>query len=381
MPIVPKLNLSAAVKVHNDTLNITNENDNLQSDTSQRTEPELGNKSPTKSTSSSLLDDQFLEDDGSDIGFKEPQCLINTDFDFKDDLNQPNEQYLRYNETQPNVIYNDSSNISSPQGVLDIDAASESSLQSFTSFTAEPLITSFESAGGVQSSSQLVTVANRKRRRTVNKLDQDPEKIPLRDLLFYNPPETIFQKENKTQENESETITKRLRRTSRSNSVTSESQQQQKPDEVIETKKDDDNSNIDETSGSNSEPLLTIDESGNVVLKNPDAINETKEKKHDVKMKSSTTYNSFRRRERSKNIWNNEETSIFYTALEIVGTDFSLMEAVFFKDRGRDRKQLKQKFKREEKINRAYIDKILFKSLTNKIKAVAKWVILFFSCF
>ena len=59
---------------------------------------------------------------------------------------------------------------------------------------------------------------------------------------------------------------------------------------------------------------------------------------------------------------------MFYTALEIVGTEFTLMEAVFFKDRGRNRKQLKQKFKREEKINRECIDSILYKSLRNRSK-------------
>ena len=85
-------------------------------------------------------------------------------------------------------------------------------------------------------------------------------------------------------------------------------------------------------------------------------------------MKSSTTYTSFRRRERTSNAWNSEETSMFYTALELVGTDFTLMEAVFFKNSVRDRRQLKQKFKREEKVNREYIDSILFKTLQKRSK-------------
>lgn len=372
MSFVPKLNLSAAVKVHvNDTINDVVEDQSVDgSEKSFHNENSSDSKQcdklPVKTSPLSLLDSQYLED-VDENGFKEPPCLINNELDFRVELTEQDEQYMDFNSSQQDDNFNDSSNNENSQCASDNDAASETSVQSYSLLNNNdsfmPNVYNAHMAG-YKSPSQMSNVSARKRRRTVNKLDQDPEKIPLRDLLFYNPPETIFQKETKLQDCEIENmLTNRPRRSSRSNSVNSE--QQQKPEE-IEPKKDDENSNLNE------EPLLTIDESGNVVLKNPNIGTESKEKKTDVKVKSSTTYNSFRRRERSKNIWNNEETSIFYTALEIVGTDFSLMEAVFFKDKGRDRKQLKQKFKREEKINRAYIDKILYKSLTNQVKSGAK---------
>lgn len=171
------------------------------------------------------------------------------------------------------------------------------------------------------------------------------------------------------------------KRASRSNSAASQASNRSRRSSIdiddLNVKSNDENSEKDDpaTNGTASdEPILMLDESGNIVIKNPNSLNSNKDKKPEAKMKSSTTYNSFRRRERSKNIWSTEETGMFYTALEIVGTDFSLMEAVFFKERGRNRKQLKQKFKREEKMNREYIDSILYKSLRNRSKLNSKFL-------
>lgn len=51
-----------------------------------------------------------------------------------------------------------------------------------------------------------------------------------------------------------------------------------------------------------------------------------------------------------------EETARFYKALEMVGTDFTMIQK-FFPHRSRN--EIKRKFKREEKLNQALIDKIL----------------------
>lgn len=45
--------------------------------------------------------------------------------------------------------------------------------------------------------------------------------------------------------------------------------------------------------------------------------------------------------------WGKEETLLFYKALSLCGTDFTLLEKIFT---DKDRKQLKNKFTREEKI-------------------------------
>lgn len=256
-----------------------------------------------------------------------------------------------------------------------------------------------------------------KRRRTVQKLNADPEKLALCDLLFYNPPETDLQREHKLtlakleNDDDDEVVTKaesiKKRRTtassrnSRSNSIDSQVTRRSLRSDSKDAPADDDsqhqdtNNNTevnkadesdetavlqpaksehdDSTMDSQASGMLTLDESGNIVLTDPNALleadKETK-KKVPIKMKSSTTYTSFRRKERCKNSWTPAETTAFYSALELVGTDFSLMEAAFFKDTGRDRKQLKSKFKREEKFNRDYVDQLLFKSLRNRSRVV-----------
>lgn len=55
------------------------------------------------------------------------------------------------------------------------------------------------------------------------------------------------------------------------------------------------------------------------------------------------------------------DTANFYRALSLVGADFSLMEQIF---PNRSRRELKQKFKREEKFNIDLINKVLYESQT-----------------
>ncbi|KAF7682799.1 Transcription factor TFIIIB component B'' [Astathelohania contejeani] len=54
--------------------------------------------------------------------------------------------------------------------------------------------------------------------------------------------------------------------------------------------------------------------------------------------------------------WSALETEMFYKGLEICGTEFSLLEGLLI---GKTRKQIKNKFLREEKINKEKIDQIL----------------------
>ncbi|XP_064152649.1 transcription factor TFIIIB component B'' homolog isoform X3 [Anguilla rostrata] len=68
---------------------------------------------------------------------------------------------------------------------------------------------------------------------------------------------------------------------------------------------------------------------------------------------STTTYTSFRNLKYSKP-WSDKETDMFYLALSMVGSDFSMMCHLF---PHRDRKEVKNKFKREEKTSSWRIDK------------------------
>ncbi|XP_028830328.1 transcription factor TFIIIB component B'' homolog isoform X3 [Denticeps clupeoides] len=68
---------------------------------------------------------------------------------------------------------------------------------------------------------------------------------------------------------------------------------------------------------------------------------------------STTTYSSFRKGTFTKP-WSNQETDMFFLAISMVGTDFSMIGQLF---PHRARSEIKNKFKKEEKINAWRIDK------------------------
>ncbi|KAI6058557.1 Transcription factor TFIIIB component B''-like protein [Aix galericulata] len=68
---------------------------------------------------------------------------------------------------------------------------------------------------------------------------------------------------------------------------------------------------------------------------------------------STTTYSSFRKSFYTKP-WSNKETDMFFLAISMVGTDFSLIGRLF---PHRARSEIKNKFKREERANGWRIDK------------------------
>ena len=71
------------------------------------------------------------------------------------------------------------------------------------------------------------------------------------------------------------------------------------------------------------------------------------------------TYNSYRKFHHTRK-WTQKETVKFYKALSMVGTDFTMIQRLFA---NRTRDEIKRKFKREERLNQAFIDKILSKTL------------------
>ncbi|XP_041743066.2 mucin-5AC isoform X1 [Coregonus clupeaformis] len=91
---------------------------------------------------------------------------------------------------------------------------------------------------------------------------------------------------------------------------------------------------------------------------------------------STTTYSSFRKGTHIKP-WSNKETDMFFLAINMVGTDFSIIGQLF---PHRGRTEIKNKFKKEERANSWRIDKAFkekrrldlefFTSLLEKILAV-----------
>jgi transcription factor TFIIIB component B'' len=67
----------------------------------------------------------------------------------------------------------------------------------------------------------------------------------------------------------------------------------------------------------------------------------------------TSNYGSWLKRKKTVD-WTEKETVRFFKAMSILGTDFSLMEKLF---KRRTRHELKMKYKKEEKANKALIDR------------------------
>lgn len=67
---------------------------------------------------------------------------------------------------------------------------------------------------------------------------------------------------------------------------------------------------------------------------------------------------------RGPNIWNDEETELFYRGLSMFGTEFQMISHMF---PGKQRRHVKLKFNREERYNPARIDAALTGEKTTKM--------------
>lgn len=185
---------------------------------------------------------------------------------------------------------------------------------------------------------------------TRTKLPVDKSKVTMFDLLSYNPPMSEEQKERKRKAEEELEVASSIgspsklssSRSSIDSDHSSKSRVNQGPRVKI---------------GAGGQ--IVVDEESLVLHKPREELTETVCESSDLQ-ESQVTYASFRNRECSakKVRWTNEETVKFYKALQIVGTDFSLISKVFFSGT-RSRLDLRNKFKKEEKLNRNLVDKAL----------------------
>lgn len=125
-------------------------------------------------------------------------------------------------------------------------------------------------------------------------------------------------------------------------------------------------------------PQLKVGPDGEIILDEKSLVVENKQtKKGREEIEKSkvidgdtfdTGYGIYKRAKRSKD-WTPSETLRFYKALNIIGTDFTLMCDLFPK---RNRRELKLKFKKEEKVNKNLIDKALMNPCTFEYEEL-KW--------
>lgn len=144
--------------------------------------------------------------------------------------------------------------------------------------------------------------------------------------------------------------------------------------EDVESDRDEPEENIptDEENNTLPAPQIKVGPDGEIIIDEQSLVIENKQLKRSqekiqksklVDGDSSTTYGVYKKGKRKP--WSEKETVRFYKALNALGTDFSLMLSLF---PGKTRRDLKTKFKKEEKIRGGLIDRALMIPNTYDIK-------------
>ncbi|NXP70274.1 BDP1 factor, partial [Ramphastos sulfuratus] len=180
----------------------------------------------------------------------------------------------------------------------------------------------------------------------------DHSKMTMRDLIYYLP-----------ENNPMKSSLAEDKRTERNSALSQMKEQEEKNTPDCE---DDDEKEERENEESQDGPLLVprvkVAEDGSIILDEESLTVEVLRTKGPCVVEendpifergSTTTYSSFRKSFYTKP-WSNKETDMFFLAISMVGTDFSLIGRLF---PHRARAEIKNKFKREEKANGWRIDK------------------------
>ncbi|NXJ54448.1 BDP1 factor, partial [Spizaetus tyrannus] len=180
----------------------------------------------------------------------------------------------------------------------------------------------------------------------------DRSKMTMRDLIYYLP-ENNPMKSSLAEE----------KRTEKSSALGQMKEQEEKNTPHHEEEDEEEAENGEESQDS---PLLAprvkVAEDGSIILDEESLTVEVLRTKGPCVVEendpifergSTTTYSSFRKSFYTKP-WSNKETDMFFLAISMVGTDFSLIGRLF---PHRARAEIKNKFKREEKANGWRIDK------------------------
>lgn len=194
----------------------------------------------------------------------------------------------------------------------------------------------------------------------------DPSQMTMEHLIYYNP------KTNPMMSN----LTGKRKKVGRSkNDIGNEDEEEQdvsmgngnssvsgSPTSVTQPTDNKETSNAeDDADDSAVAPRVKLDADGNIILdeesllipKETDKVVESSEVVYEDA--DQVTYGTYLKRGKVRR-WSLEETQTFYKALSQVGTDFGLMLPLF---PCRKRRELKAKFKKEEKVHRDLVEKAL----------------------
>ncbi|XP_039422673.1 transcription factor TFIIIB component B'' homolog isoform X2 [Corvus cornix cornix] len=180
----------------------------------------------------------------------------------------------------------------------------------------------------------------------------DRSKMTMRDLIYYLP-ENNPMKSSLVEE----------KRTEKSSALNQMKEQEEKSGPDHEEEEEEEEENGEESQdGPLLVPRVKVAEDGSIILDEESLTVEVLRTKGPCVVEendpifergSTTTYSSFRKSFYTKP-WSNKETDMFFLAISMVGTDFSLIGRLF---PHRARAEIKNKFKREEKANGWRIDK------------------------
>ncbi|EOA98519.1 Transcription factor TFIIIB component B''-like protein, partial [Anas platyrhynchos] len=181
----------------------------------------------------------------------------------------------------------------------------------------------------------------------------DRSKMTMRDLIYYlpenNPMKSSLVEEKKTEKNSTQCQMK-------------EQEEKSTQDHEEEDEEEEAENGEDSQDGPLLVPRVKVAEDGSIILDEESLTVEVLRTKGPCVVEendpifergSTTTYSSFRKSFYTKP-WSNKETDMFFLAISMVGTDFSLIGRLF---PHRARSEIKNKFKREEKANGWRIDK------------------------
>ncbi|XP_033647816.1 uncharacterized protein LOC117307239 [Asterias rubens] len=195
----------------------------------------------------------------------------------------------------------------------------------------------------------------KRRRNYVKKKTQPPErsKMTMSDLIYFNPKTSPMKNTLGNREKRFPRTIMTEHAVSANNSVNSSAHNSD--NEAEEEEKEED---VDPFA-----PQVKIGPDGSIILDSTSLVKDASpaktlhlENSEAVQEESShTTYASFGKRTYTT-AWSVKDTAKFYMALSAVGTDFTMINAMFPK---RTRQQIKNKFKREERLNRIALDKAI----------------------
>ncbi|NWX82817.1 BDP1 factor, partial [Nothoprocta ornata] len=181
----------------------------------------------------------------------------------------------------------------------------------------------------------------------------DRSKMTMRDLIYYlpenNPMKSSLAEEKRTEKN---TALGQMK----------EQEEKNSPDHEEEDEEEEAENGEESQDGPLLVPRVKVAEDGSIILDEESLTVEVLRTKGPCVVEendpifergSTTTYSSFRKSFYTKP-WSNKETDMFFLAISMVGTDFSLIGQLF---PHRARAEIKNKFKREEKTNGWRIDK------------------------